>query len=230
MVDIVPIQIDVHSRLKINDSNMAHVSDQQVIPILFQEFLTASRSYPIVFVKNVDTGRFQSVCVLGIKSGENKFVKNDKWVSGYVPQIVKNAPFYLIADESEPNRLHMGVDETSARIDLDEGELLFDAEGKETEYIIARKNDLVSYLESEAITKNIIDLIGEMDLLIHQHLSVQLNGEGVDIKGVYIIDEDKLNQLGDSHVLTLHKNGLLAPIYAHLMSLHKLTYVAAFSA
>jgi hypothetical protein len=81
MVDIVPIQVDVHSRIKINDSNMAHVSSQQVIPIVFQEFLAAARNYPIVFVKNTDTGRFQSVCVLGIKPGQNKFVKNNKELS-----------------------------------------------------------------------------------------------------------------------------------------------------
>jgi len=69
-----------------------------------------------------------------------------------------------------------------------------------------------------------------MDLLSHQHLSVQVAGENVSIKGVYIVDEDKLSQLADNHVLTLHKNGLFAPIYAHLMSLHQLSYVAAFNA
>lgn len=230
MVDIVPLQVDIHSRIKLNDSNMAHVSSQQVMPILFQEFLAAARTYPIVFVKNTDTGRFQSVCVLGIKPGQNKFVKNNQWTTGYIPQVARNAPLYLIADEASPNQLQVGIDETSARIDLDDGELLFDAAGKETEYVIARKNSLVSYLENEAVSKNIIDLLVEMDLLIHQHLSVQVNGENVSIKGVYIIDEEKLSQLADNHILTLHKNGLFAPIYAHLMSLHQLSYVAAFSA
>lgn len=230
MVDIVPIQVDVHSRIKINDSNMAHVSSQQVIPIVFQEFLAAARTYPIVFVKNTDTGRFQSVCVLGIKPGENKFVKNNQWLTGYIPQVVRNAPLYLIAEEGSQNLLHLGIDETSSRVDLDEGELLFDAAGKETDYLMARKNNLVAYLENESITKNIIDLLVEMDLLTHQHLSVQVAGENVSIKGVYIIDEDKLSQLADNHVLTLHKNGLFAPIYAHLMSLHQLSYVAAFNA
>lgn len=230
MVDIVPIQVDVHSRIKINDSNMAHVSSQQVIPIVFQEFLAAARTYPIVFVKNTDTGRFQSVCVLGIKPGENKFVKNNQWLTGYIPQVVRNAPLYLIAEEGSQNLLHLGIDETSGRVDLDEGESLFDAAGKETDYLMVRKNNLVAYLENESITKNIIDLLVEMDLLTHQHLSVQVAGENVSIKGVYIIDEDKLSQLADNHVLTLHKNGLFAPIYAHLMSLHQLSYVAAFNA
>ncbi len=230
MVDIVPIQADVHSRIKINDSNMAHVSGQQVIPILFQEFLSASRTYPIVFVKNADTGKFQSVCVLGIKPGQNKFVKNNQWTTGYIPQIAKNAPLYLIADEASQNQLHLGIDETSPRVDFDKGELLFDAEGKETAYLLARKNNLVAYLENEAVSKNILELLVEMDLFAHQQLSVQVDGESVSIKGVYIIDEEKLSQLADNHVLTLHKNGLFAPIYAHLMSLHQLSYVAAFNA
>ena len=230
MVDIVPIQVDVHSRIKINDSNMAHVSSQQVIPIIFQEFLSAARSYPIVFVKNTDTGRFQSVCVLGIKPGQNKFVKNNKWTTGYIPQVVRNAPLYLIAEEASQNQLHLGIDETSSRVDLDEGELLFDVDGKETAYLLARKESLVAYLESEAVTKNIIDLLVEMDLLIHQQLSVHVDGENVSIKGVYIIDEEKLSQLADDQALTLYKNGLLAPIYAHLMSLHQLSFVAAFNA
>jgi hypothetical protein len=229
MVDIVPIQVDVHSRIKINDSNMAHISSQQVIPIVFQEFLATARHYPIVFVKNTDTGRFQSVCVLGIKPGQNKFVKNNKWTIGYIPQVVRNAPLYLIAEESSQNQLHLGIDETSPRVDLDEGELLFDATGKETDYLMARKNSLVAYLEGESISKNIIELLVEMDLLMHQHLTVQADGESVSLKGVYIIDEDKLSQLADNHVLTLHKNGLFAPIYAHLMSLHQLSYVASFN-
>jgi hypothetical protein len=229
MVDIVPIQVDVHSRIKINDSNMAHVSSQQVMPILFQEFLAAARSYPVVFVKNTDTGKFQSVCVLGIKPGQNKFVKNNQWTAGYIPQVARNSPLYLIADETSQNQLHVGIDETSPRIDFDEGDLLFDGAGKETEYFIARKNSVLSYLENEAVTKNIIELLVEMDLLIHQHLSVQVSGESVSIKGVYIIDEEKLSQLADNHILTLHKNGLFPPIYAHLMSLHQLSYVAAFN-
>lgn len=230
MVDIVPLQVDVHSRIRINDSHMAHVSEQQVIPILFQEFLMAARHYPIVFVKNADTGMFQSVCVLGIKPGENKFVKGDRWVSGYVPQIAKNAPFYLVGNEEDQNRLHVGIDETSPRIDLDKGELVFDAAGNETDYFRARKENLVAYLDHEAITRNIIDLLTEMDLFAHQHLSVQVDGENLSIKGVYIVDEDKLAQLSDDKVLTLHKNGLFAPIYAHLMSLHQLSHVAAFKA
>lgn len=229
MVDIVPLQADVHSRIKFNDARMNHVSDQQVIPLLFQEFLLASRNYPIVFVKNTDTGQFQSVCVLGIKPGQNKFVKNNLWVTGYVPQVVRNAPLYLVADANDAKRLHLGVDETSPRIDLDKGELLFDTNGNESEYLQARKKDLITYFEHEAITRNIIDLLVEMDLFLHQHLSVQVNGESVSIKGVYIIDEDKLARLSDEQVLTLHKNGLFAPIYAHLMSLHQLSSVAAFS-
>jgi hypothetical protein len=112
---------------------------------------------------------------------------------------------------------------------LDKGELLFDTAGNESEYLQTRKKDLIAYFEHEAITRNIIELLVEMDLFLHQHLSVQVNGENVSIKGVYIIDEDKLAQLKDEHVLTLHKNGLFAPIYAHLMSLHQLSSLATFS-
>ena len=230
MVAIVPLQKEVHAQVKINDRNMEHVQNQHIVPVIFHEFARVATEYPIVFVKNTDSGRFQPVCVLGIKPSENNFVKNQQWVSGYVPASVRQAPLCLVPEPGNENNFLIGINETSSRISLEQGEALFNNNGDESDYLKARKETLVELFEKEQVSQQLTQMFADMGLFVEQEIKFNLDGENLAINGVFIIDEDKLNSLPDDEFLQLRKRGVLPAIYAHLISMHQLDRVASFKA
>ena len=221
------LSFDNHKQTKIKHSNdYQHAKDQQVVPLIVHEFARASAEMPIVFVKNAETGEFQSVALLGLSQNENLFYSEDKWLSPYLPALITHHPFALMPSQNDENQLQMVLKEDSHLISKTEGELLFDGEGNETEYLTKRKNALGHYFESSHVTKAFTKQLSDKSLLSQQNLSLELNGEKIAINGVYLVDEKALNSLSDEDFLALRKKGYLAPIYSHLSSLHQLSRLA----
>ena len=55
---------------------------------------------------------------------------------------------------------------------------------------------------------------------------IDVAGEKRNINGLYLIDEQKLNQLSDEAFLELKKRGILGPIFGHLGSLNQVNRLA----
>ena len=63
----------------------------------------------------------------------------------------------------------------------------------------------------------------DRNLLVSKNLELQLaNDQKHNLTGLYIIDEQKLQELSDEDYLSLRKNNLLAAIYAQLLSLSRI--------
>lgn len=216
-----------HNQIKITpSSNYQHAKEQQVVPLIVHEFARAGAEMPIIFVKNKDTGEFQSVALLGLSPNENLFYSEEKWLSGYLPALITHHPFALMPTQNDESQLQMVIKEDSHVISKSEGDALFDEEGNESEYLTKRKNALGQYFEQSHVTKAFIHELSENSLLSQQNLTLDLNGEKIAINGVYLVDEKALNALPDDVFLALRKRGFLAPIYNHLGSLHQLSRLA----
>jgi len=216
-----------HSQVKIKSTrDYQHAKGQQVVPLIIHEFSRASGEMPIVFVKNAQTGEFQSVALLGLTTNENLFYSKDKWLSSYLPALITHHPFALVPTQNDENQLQVVIKEDSHLVSNEEGDALFDDEGNETEYMEKRKNALGQYYENSQTTKAFIDFLVEKSLLSEQNLSMKLNGENIGINGVYLVDEKALSTLSDKDFLILRQRGYLAPIYNHLSSLHQLSSLA----
>ncbi|MEW6984019.1 SapC family protein [Colwelliaceae bacterium 6471] len=217
-----------HGKVKVKEThNYQHVNNQHVIPLVVHEFSRAGSEMPVVFVKNTDTGEFQSVAILGLTIGENLFYGEEKWRSNYVPAYVTHHPFALMPAAHDETQLQIIIDESSDLVSEEEGQLLFDEQGNETEYMQKRKNALGLYYEHTHITKAFVNTLNELGLLMEQSLAMNVNGAQSQLNGVYLVDEKKLNALSDEDFLELRKRGFLAPIYAHLGSVHQLHRLAA---
>ena len=71
------------------------------------------------------------------------------------------------------------------------------------------------------------DRLLELELLRGGEIKGQLaNGETVKADGFFMIDEDKLRNLPDAVVLELHRNGILALLHAHLLSMGQVSQLA----
>lgn len=221
--NVIPVNNEVHANLKVkNEIYVGFVHDQQIVPVVVHEYAPAATNYPIVFVKNSETGQFQSVVLMSLQQGENLFVEEGNWQGTHVPGVVQNYPFKLLATDEERSQLVLALDHDSDLVGEDEGEALFDDEQKETPYMELRKNSVIQYFESGHVTENFIAQIIEFDLLVPRSMTVKVDGKETNLDGMYFIDEQKLNALSDEDFGTLRKRGFLSLVYAHLVSLHQM--------
>ncbi|MCL1141878.1 SapC family protein [Shewanella gaetbuli] len=214
-----------HGELKVTASDFAHVAEQHIVPVTLHEISRAATEYPIVFVKNSDTGEFQAVAMLGLKPGQNLSVKDGKWLGLYVPAVIRDYPLGLVLNPDVKDKVWIGIREEAKEVSKTEGQALFDGE-KETPFLEARKKALIEHFEQDQATRGILGFLAEKELLISQTLTVDVAGEKRNINGLYLIDEQKLNGLSDEDYLDLKNRGLLGPIFGHLGSLNQVNRLA----
>ncbi|MFI2811661.1 MULTISPECIES: SapC family protein [Microbulbifer] len=228
---IVPLQSDVHGKLKVRElGGFDHVEGSHMVPVTAHEFTRLGAEYPIVFVKNSETGQFQSVALLGLKVGENLFLKEGKWQGVFLPASIRNHPFVLAPSGQNQDQLVVGLVENSHLVSEEEGNDLFEEGGAESEYLKAKKESLVSYLESDQVTRAFVKVLTDKELLTQQSVSVNAGEEKINLSGLYIVDEKKLNELSEEDFADFRKRGFLPALYAQLGSLHQLSKLAKLQA
>jgi len=123
----------------------------------------------------------------------------------------------------------MLINESSPLVNDADGDALFDGE-EQTDYLKNRMESLSNYFGSMQVTREFCDHLVQKELLIEQTLSVEINGEKVQLNGLLLVDEKKLSEMSDEDYLVLRQRGFLAPIYAHLGSLHHANKLAKLRA
>lgn len=218
---IVPININEHQNTKIIQSETVNdIAEQHVCALLVHEFASVSSEMPIVFLKNSESGEFQSVALLGLSTDENLFIHNNKWLASYTPANIRRAPFSL-AKTSE-QEVMICIDESSRKVSNEEGEALFNGQ-QETEFFTNVKTFLTELAERETVTHAFIKFIESKGLIQSRTLNIDISGEKKALSGIYTVDKQRLDALSDEDYLDLRKRGLLDPIYHHLVSLNQVS-------
>ncbi|GEK08377.1 SapC family protein [Pseudoalteromonas sp. McH1-7] len=226
---VQPLHNEKHANIKVkNGVNVEFLKTQHLMPVVAHEFARVATEFPMAFVKNSETGQFQAVAMFGLQPNENLFVEGDKWTGSFVPMAAARYPFGLVK-HPEQDQFGIVIDEASPLVGEEEGNALFE-DGKETEYLARRKEALVSYVEFARVTEAFTQYLADKELLVQQTLTVEIRGEKKDINGIYLVDERKLNELGDEDFLELRKRGYLAPIFAFLTSTHQVARLARIKA
>ncbi|WP_168427325.1 SapC family protein [Candidatus Colwellia aromaticivorans] len=226
-MDIKAINNGAHGKLKIkNNENLQQSKDKHFAPVVVQEFIAASQEFPIVFIKDAGTGQFKAIALLGLKPEENLFFSDDTWQAGYKPEGLTLYPFLLHQDKNSEHAV-LCFDENSFLVNETEGQALFDENGVQNQWLTDKGERIVSYIEKTNSTENFIKLLLDKDLLSPQTLNLNLEGEDeYTINGLYVIDEKKLNALPDEVFNELRKVGALPAIFASLMSMQRIHYLA----
>lgn len=210
-----------HLKLKLKtDTSYEHAKEHHLAYLLVHEFPKAVLDFPIVFIKDAETGQFKSVALFGFKPGENLFYEQQGWRCKYIPANVRRHPFLMTPKNEELTEWDVCIDESSKALSESEGIPLFDGEGKASQHLDEAKKFLTDLIEKEQLTSSFCNYLAAKDLFRANSITVT-NGEGqkTAINGLYIIDEDKLNELSDEEYLDLKKRGCMGPIYTHLSSL-----------
>ena len=231
-INMVPLDAKQHKHLYIKpDKSYAHITNQNMVPLVAAEFLQASTNFPIVFVKQQETGQFKSIALLGLEANENIIFSNGQIHSSYIPVNVRRYPFAAGNTENEQDNIILCIDENSVLLNEKEGVQIFDEQGQPTAATKQVTELLIDLLAKDEATDHFIAFLVEHDLLHGAELTLKLGKDGDrKINGIYKIDEQALNQLSDEVALQLYKRKYFAAIYAHLASLSQFNRLLALKA
>ncbi|MGS0679612.1 SapC family protein [Shewanella sp. 125m-7] len=225
--NIVPLNSDNHLNLLISESqDYSRFADQNLIPVVFHEFHQLATEFPLVFVKNSETGQFIPVAMMGIKNSLNLYCQTSDWPAAVRPRGFNNAPLSLVKTSQDSDNVLVCIDTSSSLVteSNETAQRVFNDDKEQSEYLKKRTQALLEIAAFNEQTNNICQLIASKELFTVKQLTVKLaqSQQPINIDGVYVIDEQTLNQLSNEEFLSLKEKGLLPLIYAHLLSLQQI--------
>lgn len=198
------------------------VNATRVFPV---EFVQLQMEYPIVFMRNRESGHFEPVVVLGLEEGENLFLFGDSWDARYIPLSIQRQPFLIGFQET----LESGVPQRQpvVHVDLDhpkvsqrEGEPVFLEHGGESPMLERMASVLMTIHQGNEANQTFSKLLVGLDLIESSTMEFVLdNGEKFTLAGLYIINEERLRGLNGAALEAMHSKGHLKDVYMMLASM-----------
>lgn len=191
--------------------HIAHLSNTALIG---DEIVAAAANFPIVFLKDEETGRFELSALLGLEAGENLFVDSSGgWRGTHLPKSLGALPFTaFLGREDEAERIQ--IDLNSPIVSRNEGEPLF-SNGKETDYLKVQCERIEALIDGYLQVENMVEELVNRNLIAEFLLQVEEKGKKQRfIRDLYTINVDEFSYLADSDVLAFHKLNYWGPIYA----------------
>lgn len=191
------------------------------LPLTAPEFGAAAASYPIIFA-----GEDRSpLAVMGIRTEENLFVSDGLFDSDfYMPAFARRYPFVLASDQDN-DRFVVCVDEAAECVTNKNPVQKFFADDDTSTFTKEAFEFLQNFERDRQATAAMITELKELDLFEPKdmHFQGQLPdgspAERQKIADYFAISEEKLRNLSAEKIKSLADRGILAVIYAHLVSL-----------
>ena len=191
------------------------------LPLSFTEFAVACRDYPVAFV-GADVASVIAMAVLGLENQQNLFVTADEsWdATAYLPAYVRRYPFCMTRVTVDGREQAERVACVEKRALSERGEALYDAKGEPLAAWEERRKLLFEYEADLVRAEEMCRELGRLQLLETFNVqAVPHQGTPVALTGMYRVAEQKLAELAPDKLKELAQKGMLAPIYAHLISL-----------
>lgn len=220
----VPLDADHHRHKRLQpltDYSIASAMHASYLGV--DEFPQAALEFVIMFIDIASDsgGRAQvsPAVLLGMTPGENLMVEGTRWAARYVPAFIRRYPFWT-TDTSDPAAAGVLVDEAWSGFSDTQGEPLFEHDGRPTPTLRSAL-EFINRFEAEAQrTREFCAKLIQYDLLREMKADATLpSGQTLSVKGFYAIEEAALRSLPDRVVLELHRDGWLAMMHAHILSL-----------
>jgi hypothetical protein len=209
-----------HATLTMADTNdWQFASHEILVPVAFSEMADIAREYPLVFLKDKPL----VYALTGIEQGVNAYVTEDgKWLATYIPAQLRCYPIGLTPLPNKPGEFAIVADANAPQLVTQAGKPLFE-NGQPSACLQQRLNLLKTLQQAERVTQALVKVIQDAGLLKDQNITVKKAGQQTSqIKGLQIIDEQKLNAMPHDAFTKLRDQGALPLIYAHLLSLANL--------
>lgn len=224
MAEPVLLDFEKHGGLRLSDgSDFTQFKFQHLVPVVFQEFYALATEFPVVFVRNGETGDFVPVAMMGLSKGKNLYCQKPDWPSAFTPTSFTLTPLSVRQLGSGDNDSVIAIDEESPLLSDSVGEPLFQANGDFSDYLQTRIKHVVTITRQSLQAAALCQFLADKKLLKTRLLTLQFseNSPRYEMEGVYSIDENVLEKLSDAEYMELRRRGLIPTIYSHLTSLHQ---------
>lgn len=193
------------------------------------EFRQAQGHFPIVFRRDVESGRFSALLLFGFENGENLFLEGGGWDARYRPVALAIQPFLVGRPANGEGDAQVHVDMDHPRISTNgEGTRVFDEDGKPTPYLEAVAEKLGDLDHGYRQSAGFFAALERHDLLEPFTLEVPLSdGSKHSLIGFHTIAEASLAALDGDALSELRAEGHLLPIFMALASLTQFSELVA---
>ncbi len=219
----IALNRDTHRGFRLRPAaDFVYAARLHMAPLCATEFFAASREFPTVFARS-DAGVTFPIAVLGLREGQNLYVDaQGRWLGRYVPASVRSYPFGFV--EAADERLQVLVDRDFAGFGPDvEGVRLFDESGEPGPELADKIRFLQAHRNELEQTRVFVAELKRLDLLMERTIELSQDGRQVaSLRGLWVVDEARLNPLPDADLLGLARLGYLKLITAHLLSIGNL--------
>ncbi|ACA14876.1 SapC family protein [Methylobacterium sp. 4-46] len=220
---VVPLDREGHRGLRLaNPQRFGFARGSHLVPAVVDEFAAACRHLPILFLP--ESLGPTPVFLTGLVPGRSALVSEDgTWTGRYLPAYLRRFPFIL--GESEGRPALVCLDDTAEGVlreeDAGESLALFGEDGAQTPPLQERVRLVADYAEAAKRTGALGRVLQDLGLLrgVTLHGKDPATGESHALHGALVVDEGALNGLSDEVFLRLRREGWLAAISAHLVSL-----------
>ncbi|MCB2082618.1 MAG: SapC family protein [Sphingomonadaceae bacterium] len=220
--DLMPLNSRDHKGFKTRSMDAAPwLKNQHAVPLTADEFVQASRHFPIVFSSGENP---LPLALMGLNEGINTFVDDEGKVNEpvYLPAYIRRYPFMLAKLSPESEELSLCFDPTADLIgEFDEGLALFDGDGasEQTKAILKFCED---FEQAGQRTRALTDELKAHDLLMDGEIAISTNDnpdKPYVYRGFQMVNQEKLREVRGDQLRKWNENGLLMLIHAHIFSL-----------
>jgi hypothetical protein len=227
-VNAKPLDKTLHRNLKFSPIKGYQFAAQLPFSIIsHREMIPASKYYPIVFPNSTDNKLpVLPHALLSIEEKKNAFVAVDgTWAAGYIPKHIRRYPF-ILGGTAKENQFAVMIDEAAPELQNEKGTPLFDETGEASEMLKKTVSFLENYKKELDLTQLMVRELEKFELLAPMNVTIQKGGSSKILKGFRTIDQKKLVKLDDATLAQWVRNGVMAFIHAHLVSMTNIKELA----
>jgi SapC len=185
------------------------------------ETSVAASDYPLLLMKDGESGRFRLVALFGLKPDTNSFLVNDQWQATYLPLAIVGAPFHLGGPEKS-----LCIDEGSDLVSTDAGAALYSGDGAETAEL-SRVRAMFDYLRQDLDAANdFVAALVALDLVRPLSITLEFSqGDYEAVEGLYSLSPPRLAALEDATIVNLHRRDWLNKACIMINSLNQMNRI-----
>ncbi|MEM8935921.1 MAG: SapC family protein [Pseudomonadota bacterium] len=214
------MSVEQHGQLGVGkpEKRFGFCSAVRAIPVTISEIPAAMKDYPVIFMSAEQPA---PLAVVGLIDDVNLFVGDDgEWEANrYIPGYIRRYPFG-VASESGGERIAIVIDAGFDGLRKGGEAPLFD-NGAPTQMTQSAIEFCKNFERDRQLTDEFVKQLAPYELITGQNAQFTPQGatEPTTFAQYFGIDEKKLNELPDDKFLELRRSGMLAIIYAMVISM-----------
>lgn len=230
MGSIEILDSNLHRDIKIDFEGARRGPRRELIPVVISEFHSLMFHYPIVFVKDQNTGEFTCSALLGVSADANLLDQCDLACDEGLPLNIRRLPLVAVAPQEGEKQPLIGFNRASSGVNPDAGtgDYIFQDKSEKFELAVAA---LVELYHGFELTENYVKKVLELDLVSKLHAEIRYaNKPSLTLEGLYGVDPNKIALIGERDAGSKDEFLEIASyVYAQYFSLSNMRKLAAIA-